>query len=330
LIVVAANFGIAPRLGAIGSSTYVRISASPATQYLANTHTFKSTSGIRFTLDADFIVPAFGYGYAKVSSIETGEQSNVDPLTISIVSPAPTGHKNVVNEYKATGGRDVESDEMFRIRIKDGANILARGTLAMLEQKFISINPKVLKLYAGGYSLNGKIIIAIQTQNGSNLSGSELDGLLAGSQDFFTLSEYTPFGTSFYGVQLQNISYGNVDMSFRCKLNSSFDPDEVRKQIQVNVSKYLDPRFFDPIKQKVEWDNILEIVKNVPGVDYVPDQYFYPRSDISFLGGTIPRLRGFLMLDMDGVIIVNFQGTLAPEFYPSTIDASYWQTVLNA
>jgi hypothetical protein len=328
---VAANFGLAPRFGALGSSTYVRISAAAGTQYLSNTHTFKSTSGIRFTLDADYIVPAFGYGYTKVSSIETGEQSNVDPLTISIVSPAPSGHKNVVNEYRADGGRDIESDEMLRIRIKDGANILARGTLAMLEQKFISINPKVLKLYHGGYSLNGKIIIAIQTQNGSNLGGSELDALLAGSKDFFTLSEYTPFGTSYYGVQVQNISYGYVDMSFRCKLNSSFDPDEVRKQIQVNVSKYLDPRFFDPIKQKVEWDNLLEIVKNVPGVDYVPDQYFYPRSDIAFLGGTVPRLRGFLMLDMDGVIISNFQGTLAPEFYPnSIIDQSYWATVLNA
>jgi hypothetical protein len=34
---VAANFGISPRFGALGSSTYIRISGVAGTQYLANT-----------------------------------------------------------------------------------------------------------------------------------------------------------------------------------------------------------------------------------------------------------------------------------------------------
>lgn len=326
---VAQNFGIAPRFGATGSSTYVRISAAPATVYLANTVTFRSTDGIRFLLDNDFTVPSVGYGYARVSSIETGERANVDPLTINLVSPEPNGHLNVINEYRADGGRDLESDETFRIRIKDGANILARGTLAMLEQLFMSINNKVLKIYNQGHDLNGKIVIAIQTVNGSALNDTELNTLLVSSSEYFNLNEYKPFGSNFYGIKLVNVEYGFVDIAFRCQLNASADPDEVRKQIQINVSKYLDPRFFDSSKQKVEWDNLLEICKNIEGMDYIPDQYFYPRQDVFFPVNLIPRMRGFLMLDIDGQVISNYQGTLSPQYYPNVIDASYFSTVLE-
>jgi uncharacterized phage protein gp47/JayE len=325
---VAANFGIAPRFGQLGSSTYVRISGTSGTQYLAGTHTFISTSGISFSLDQNVTVPSFGFTYAKVSSVELGGKTNVDPLTISQVSPQPSGHLNVVNEYRADGGRDEESDEIFRIRIKDGANILARGTIAMLEQRFISINNKVLKIYHNGTDLDGKVILSIATQNGSDLNQTELDELLTQSAEYFTLNEYKPYGTNFYGVKLQNVNYGYVDISFRCKLNVSFDPDEVRKQIQINISKYLDPRFFDNTRQKVEWDNLLEIVKNVPGIEYVPDQYFYPRTDI-FFANAIPRLRGFLMLDLEGQVISDFQGILSPQYYPNIADFSYIATVLN-
>lgn len=327
---VADNFGIAPRFGEVGSSVYVRLRGTPGTKYFSATHAFKSTDGINFNLEEDYTIPAFGFGYAKLSSVETGNQSNVDPLTINQVTPQPVGHISVINEYKATGGRDNESDEDLRKRIKDGANILARGTIAMLEQLFISINNKVLKIYNQGHDLNGKIVIAIQTVNGSNLSQSELDDLLVQSHGYFNLSEFKPFGNVFYGIKLINCSYGFLDISLRCKLNVSANPDEVRIKMQVNISKYIDPRFFDSSRQKVEWDNLLEICKNVEGVDYIPDQYFYPRQDVFFQGNIIPRLRGFLLLDLNGAVIANFQGTLSPQNYPAVADFSYQSTVLNS
>jgi hypothetical protein len=182
---------------------------------------------------------------------------------------------NVVNEYRADGGRDVESDEMLRRRIKYGANILARGTLSMLEQVFISINPKVLKLFYEGHNDNGKLVIAVQTQNGADLTDSELNQLLTGSKEYFTLTELQPYGSNYIGIVLKNVTYGAVDISFRVQLNPAYNSDEIRKKIQVAISKYLDPRFFDSVRQKVEWDNLLDIVKNTAGVDYVPDQYFF-------------------------------------------------------
>lgn len=327
---VSLNFGVASRFPSSGSSVYLRVVADPGTIYNQTLHIFQSTSGIQFQLeDSTFTVGVYGWGYIKVRSLVSGKQTNVGPLSITQVTPAPVGHKYVINEVQAIGGRDLETDEIFRIRIKDGANILARGPLAMLEQKFMSINSKVLKCYYNGITNSGKVRISIVTQNGMNLSNIEISQLLTESQDYFTFTEMRPFGTQFFGVELVNINWQPFDISFRLDYEVSVNLDDIRIEIQSKISKYIDFRFFDPAKQRVEWDNLLEIVKSCKGVKYVPDQYFFPNIDIAVDLHRLPRLRGFLMLDLDGDILQNFAGTLSPIYYPSNPDFSYQQTVLN-
>lgn len=326
---VALNFGVAPRFGSMNSSTYLRISAESGTVYLADTNIFISSSGIRFELETDVTVGSLGFVYAKVRSTTQGEETNVNALEISQVSPKPSGHINVVNEYKATGGRDYEDDKTFRIRIKDGANILARGTIAMLEQVFMNINSKVLRVFNQGSDRNGRIVLAIATQNGVDLTGTELNELLNKSSEYYSLTEYKLFGNKHYGIVLKNIEYQFIDISFRADIDSAYNSDDIRISIQNNVSKYLDFRFFDSSRQKVEWDNLLEICKNTPGIKYIADQYFYPRVDLSINPFKLPRVRSFLMLNLQGQVINNYTGTLSPVFYPNVIDESYHQTILS-
>lgn len=327
---VGQNLGITARLGALGSSTYIRITADPGTIYTSGTHNFISTEGPQFTLDQSVTIGATGFTYAKVSSVDTGSRANVGPLTISKVSPQPSGHQAVINEYKADGGRDIETDEQLRIRIQDGGNVLARGTIAMIEQLCISQNPKVLKAYNYGVDLNGKRVIAISTQNGSDLSPTELQNLTAYIGPYCALSDAQWNGVNYNGLSLRNVQYQPIDISFRAILDNTANPDEVRQAIQIGISKYLDFRTFDPTKSKVEWDNLLEIVKNVSGIKYVPDQYFFPRNDVAVSSYKIPRLRGFLMLDINGSVISNLSGTLSPVYYPAVADLSLISTVLQA
>jgi len=325
---VASNFGLASRFTSSGSSLYIRVVGNPGTVYIQGLHIFSSNSGIQFEMEeTTFTIPIHGFGYIKVRSLLQGETTNIKSLSLTRISPIPSGHKYLINESPATGGRDVESDELFRIRIKDGSNILARGTLAMLEQVFMSINQKVLKCIYQGINSKGKIRIAIVTQNGQALSNTELDLLLENSYEYFCLTDNKPIGVNYYGVELINIDYQPIDISFRCSYNGN--PDEIRQAIQININKYLDHRFFDPSKQKVEWDNLLEIVKNTSNVKYVPDQYFFPRTDIVVDTHKLPRLRGFLMLDLNGSIIQDFQGLLNPVYYPSTPDFSLQQSIIN-
>lgn len=326
---VAVNFGIAPRFTQQGSSCYIRITADPGTIYQAGIHNFETDNGIQFTLIDNVTIPSFGFTYAKVSSISQGNITNVDAFTINKVTPQPSGHIHVVNEFPAQGGYDVETDETFKIRIKNGANVLARGSLASLEQVFMMIDNRVLRVFHHGIDSDGKVVIAIATQNGADLTQADLDNILNSAAPFFSMADYRPWGRDFYGIRLKNIEYQPIDISFRVELDGSRVADEVRRDIQSQIGRLLDFRFFDANTQRVEWDDILHICKSTLGVKYVPDQFFYPRNDISVDLDKLPRLRGFLMLDLQGNVISNMNGTLTPIYYPQEADFIYQSQVLR-
>lgn len=337
---IALRNGISSRHGAIGSSTYLRIVGDPGTAYLSTTHTFTGSHGVVFELEDNFTIPAIGYGYAKVRSVITGAVSNVDSLTITKLSPQLNGHKYVINEYGAMGGLDIETDDVFRKRIKEGANLLSRGTLSMLEQVFMKFNPNVLRVFHNGFNSKGQIVIAIVTQNGINLSVPEINDLLLKSESYLNLTESKPSGTNTYGVDIVNVNWYPIDVSVRLDLESNFNTDFVRKQMQLSYSKYLDYRTWKDL-QIVEWDDLLSITKRTDGVKYVYDNYFFltvydgitpiqtHHKDLPIPRNTLPRIQGFQLLDRNGNIISNTSNTLNPFYYPNRPDGAYTSTVLN-
>lgn len=327
---VAINFSIAPRFTNQGSSTYIRLTADPGTLYQAGIHNFTTDNGTVFALSEDVAIPDFGFTYAKVYSLNNGEQTNVPAFSINQVNPQPQGHIHVVNEFHAQGGFDTESDETFKIRIKNGINILAKGTLAALEQAMISIDNRILKIYHDGIDLDGKTVISIATQNGVDLLQADLDNILNKTAEYHSLADYRPNGRGFFGVRLKNIEYQPIDISFRVELDGTRIIDDVRKDIQSRIGRQLDFRFFDPNTQKVEWDDILHIVKTTRGVKYCLDQYFTPNVDISIALNKLPRLRGFLMLDLNGQVLANMNNTLTPIYYPQEADFEFQANILKS
>jgi hypothetical protein len=325
---VANDHGIAGRFGASQSSTFVRFIAAAGTVYQQGVHTVLDSKGNVFDLEDDLTIPAEGYGYVKVRSQESGGQTNAEAYTIVNVNPIPAGHIGVINEYRATGGRDEEQDDVFRQRIKEGPDILARGTLSYLTQAFIKINPNVLRVNFEGVSSTGKVTLSIMTQNGINLNQAELDQLLEEGGEYFNIRDLNPIGTQAYGVTLKNAEVFPIDISMRLELFSNSDLDDVAKQIQVKFSKYVDHRFWDSVKKKIEWDDLINIVKNIKKVKYVPDTYFSPQVDITVPVNKVPRFRSFQLYDLSGNILLNKIGTLSPVFYPNAVDASFTETVL--
>ena len=267
---IADNYGIAPRFGSSQSSMYIRLVGAPGTQYLVGTHTFTGNEGVIFDLEENITIGSLGYIYAKVKSQSIGTKSNVNALSIKKVSPVPIGHKYVINEYAAMYGRNSESDNLFKLRIKQGSNILARGTIAMLEQVFMKINNNVLRVYYNGINDQGQVVLGILTQNGVNLTSSELGELLTQGGEFLTLTELKPYGTQSYGIYLQNIQYQPIDISFRVELFSGYNPDDIRKEIQINFAKKYDFRFWVP-GNVIQWEDLMFIVKQTKGVKYFPE-----------------------------------------------------------
>lgn len=314
----AALYGVSPRKGALGSSTYIRVSADPDTVYDTSV-TFVNKNGIRFQVDEALTVGESGYGYVKVRSINAGYSTNVPPNSITNVSPQPQGHIECTNEYYAIGGRDSEDDETFRIRIKNNLNILSKNTIEYWTQTLSNIDDRVLKVMSAGLDEKGIYNLYVVSQNGIFFTEEELDTLLESAQGYFGISELNIEG-KVVGIGIKNIDWFYVGsergLDFRVQLQPDYDVSTVRQNIQVNLTKYLDFRFWTPGKI-VEWDDLLDIVKKTDGVKYVPDEYFFPYYDQQVPANQLPRIRGFVMRDQDGNILYDSDSNLSPLFYPS-------------
>lgn len=314
----AALYGVSPRKGALGSSTYIRVSADPGTVY-DTTVTFVSKNGIRFQVDESLTVGESGYGYVKARSVNAGYTTNVAPNSITNVNPQPQGHIECTNEYYAIGGRDSEDDETFRIRIKNNLNVLSKNTVEYWTQVLNGIDDRVLKVMAAGLNEQGIYNLYIVSQNGIFFTEDELGTLLEQVQGYFSLSDLNIEGKA-VGISLKNIDWFYVGsergLDFRVQLQPDYDVATVRQNIQVNLTKYLDFRFWTP-GDVVEWDDLLDIVKKTEGVKYVPDEYFFPYYDQQVPANQLPRIRGFIMRDQDGNILYDSDSNLSPLFYPA-------------
>lgn len=320
--------GVSQRFGSRQSSTYVRISGNVGTNYVAGTHVFKSSSGIEFDLESNYTIGVHGWGYVKVRSKTTGSNTNVDALTINQVSPVPLGHTYCINEFAASFGKDKEVDDVFRKRIKEGVNLLSKSTISQIEQVFLKINENVLKVYYAGIDDMGRTVLAILTENGIDLSQSEMNDIILRSEKYFSLIEFRPSNFNGYGVSLRNVQWQPIDISMRIDLESSMSQDEIRKDIQIRLNKYLDYRYWKS-GSMLQWDDLLDIVKNTKGVRYVSDAHFFPSSDIQTDLFKLPRIRGFQVLDLDGNLIQNISGSLNPIYYPTEKDFSNISSILQ-
>ena len=318
--------GISPRNKACGSTAYVRIEGEPGTNYAKDIVTLSSSSGINFVLENDFTLNETGWGYAKVKSKQVGLTSNVDALTINTMNNSPKGHYACTNEYCAVGGMDNESDDIFRMRIKDSVNQLARNTLSYIEQVFMKINNRVLKVYKGGIDGDNKLNLIVVSVNGQDFSEEEFNELLSKSEEYLSLTEILQETTGF-SLKLKNVDWLPIDIDFRASIDTSYDIDNIRKQMQVKISKLFDYRFWK-YGDRVEWENMLYVVRSIEGVRYVPDNYFNPQADINVVKYRLPRLRGFILRDLNGNIIADNYAILSSFNYPNDSDNTFQSSVL--
>lgn len=317
----ASLFGIPSRLTSTPSSTYLLIIAEENTVYLSDTNFFQSEDGITFKLDQDETIGPQGFIYARATSIEVGVDTNVNPLSILQVSPEPTGHISVLNEVGSVGGSDLETDELFRRRVKEGINSLSTNTLSMLHQKLLKVNNNILRLLHQGVSDTGKTVIGVVTQNGSLLESQQLSELSSVLRENLCLTDFRREGLNYSGIELRNIDFYPIDISMRVQFDGTVDFLQLRVNLQTKISKYLDWRTWDSLRQKVEWDNLLEIVKSTKGIKYVQDQFFQPRVDIKIDVNQLPRLRSFSLLDLNGKVVTETDSqSFSPIFYQNFID----------
>jgi hypothetical protein len=131
-------------------------------------------------------------------------------------------------------------------------------------------------------------------------------------------------------LKAYGITYWALDKSYKVSwlLNyrgGSFllpDAPEIRKECQINISKKVDHRYWEA-GSIIDWIDLINCIKSVDGVKRVLDNYFFPNNDLIIPIGMLPRVRGFMLLDLQGQIISNSSNTLNPIYYPNEIDFNY-------
>jgi len=307
---VAANrYGIPTRYMATGSSTFLRLVGETGTEYNQESVIFETDDGMRFRLSENVKIGPYGYEYVFVKSDVAGSNANVDPNTITKCTNAPVGHKYCTNEFMAMGGRDTEDDLGLKTRISKFANIHATDTLSRLEQILMSINPNVFNLKKVGRDSKGIIKIAVHSQNGGLFDPDELDQFQRESKRFLSL---TDVGFGFPGnVRFINGLWKYIDFDFRAQLSKDTDIEELRKGLQMMLSQFFDWRRWD-YSGSIRWIDLFNVCKNQDGMKYLPDQHFYPKTDTTVVNPYLPRIRGFIMRDLDGIVLLNNETNIDP------------------
>ncbi len=309
--------GAVSRNSSCGSSTYELVYAKVGTVYVPGQSTFTSTQGVSFNIVELTIVGENGYAYVPIRSSSIGVNTNVDPFTINSISAPPIGHFNCTNEYAATGGRDSENDEDFKTRLSTFQQFAATSTYLHFLNHLRNLNADILDIRKSGYTEDGKVRISIITCNGKWFSQDELGYFEYVLNKFIALSD-VDLQAGVIGIKLINIQWhivgGTTGVDFRVDIFPGYSEIDIRRQIQLQMTKYFDFRFFT--KDKVEWDDLLTIVKSVRGVKYVPDEHFNPGVDSLIEKFKLPRVVKFVMRDMKGTILYNNNSSVLPIYYP--------------
>lgn len=306
--------GVTSRLESTGSSVYVRLIAEPFTLYQSNECIFVSTTGINFILSEDFVTPSQGFGYALLKSVDSGSNTNVPSNSINKVINKPSGHIYVTNEMDGWGGSDIESDSSFRSRILQNFNNFAADTLSKLKSVISKINPLVLDVKKVGIDELGKTVIGVVTSNGVDLSEVELQDILNKSKFYLSLEEQGFTGDLDLEPRLKiiNLPYTYIDIDFRVDIEQSIDIESLRRNMQIALTSYLDFRYWRG--QKVEWEEVYYIVRGITGVKMIPEQYFSPRVDIVIPSSSLPRVRAFIIRNLNGTVISE-NSNVVPVYY---------------
>lgn len=313
----AAKFvGGLSRLSATGSSTFVLVNADPGTMYIPGDSYFTSNQGINFDITEVVLIDVNGYAYIPVRSATVGVNTKVDAFTINSIFNPPIGHINCTNEFEAIGGADSETDEVFKSRLLVFEQFQAKSVKSTILANLQLYNSNIIDIIRSGFSEDGKLNFMLVTCNGQWFTQTELDLFEKDLSDFMSIADVNIIGENI-GVQLINTTWfqvgGSDGVDFRVELSPGASEVTVRKDIQIQMTKYFDFRTWD--RNKVEWDDLLTIVKSIRGVKYVPDEYFKPNVDQAIGKFELPRVIKFIMRDMSGNILYNNNSKVLPVYY---------------
>lgn len=319
--------GVSPRGGATKSSVYLLVIAKSSSDYdedvsdgvtINTTTRFISNDGVEYSaVNQDPIIIDDGdFKYIRVVSQNSGSNSYSPAYSITSTSQGVNDSianiQSVFNEYAAYGGKDAESDNLFRQRIKKSMNAFALGTKERMFYHINSVDSRVCRLEFCDFNPNGFPAFYVFSEDGTAFDADTLSRFKTAAQKFISFGAQTP----------DFINATRTDYEVKVKLRIAKDYEtvvgEVLNNATINVIESVN--WILPSFSKLEWDNMLQAVKDTDGIAYVYDEEFYlygagdeliaePQKDLMINKYSYPYLSRIVFTDKDGKVIKTKENT---------------------
>lgn len=270
------------RGASVAASTTLRAYCGAGTYPITFAVGLRSSSGtgMAFSVSTKVVVaaaPSIGYVDLAVLADTTGVAGNVRQNTITVkLGTWPTPCTRVTNPFAASGGSDLESDDLLRARLARRWKLAAKGVsdcyAAWLQAEYPegSYNPgfdgrTVLRALSMPKTNLGETTTIVVQNTGADYSGAELismELILNGTDDALRLGSRVPLHEI---VDVVNVVFTTVDVEVEVQFTEGYTISAVKDDIEQAIADYLD---------WVSWDwggtvylsAIESVVQSVPGV----------------------------------------------------------------
>jgi uncharacterized phage protein gp47/JayE len=280
---IALREGVSSRMTGTKSSVVITFIGNKETIYPNGTKV-KNTSGLEYVTtkeikigyDDDGNSTGKNYSFVIAECFESGTKGNTDGYSITqLVDTPPTGHSSLYNSFAAINGTDSEDDFNFRRRIINSEDILSKNTQAYYEALVQKFQPDALKIFSQGLgTIDDKFEIAITKNNLGNYTNQEINNIWEAIIPYVPLSEYSNLK-----LTIRNILYVPVNIRVPVFLKKDYTIDEVYKNIELKLIEFFDYTTLD-LGKKINYEEILNLCRNVDGVEDIDDNNFFPLQDI--------------------------------------------------
>lgn len=255
------------------ASGYLTVKGEPGTRIakgsiFATTATETAASTEFKTLEVHTI-PEFGALQIKVEAVAAGTGSNVNPLTVILMSKPISGITSVSNEDYITGGTEAEEDDSLRQRIEE-VNQSNNSSFVGNDADYIRWAKEVTgvgtALVEPEWNGPGTVKIIVLDANGQPAN----EAITANVYNYIVSPDNRLDRKAPIGALVSVISPGSKLISYECKIvmNPAYTIEVIRDQYQKALKEYYSEAKRD---QVIKYSSAMAILTLLPGVDDVTD-----------------------------------------------------------
>ena len=222
-------------------------------------------------------------------SVTKGVITKVAENTLNTLVNPIAGVNTVNNPLPAYYGKDEETDEEYRYRIKYQISILNKTTQDFITEGCKEANEDICRVFTEKAIGENKINVYVIKRSGSYLTTSEKSYILSYLNDRWIILPQ---------IEILDLPVTNVDVSLKVRAMPGYTLEQLFINCADGITDYLDFRTW-VLGEDVDSDDILQICLNAEGVDDIDVPNFIPGSNIEVDYNGIPMLRTMTMVDMD-------------------------------